>query len=112
MKTVRIVPSKSPENGLTLSQGTRFYADDQEIHGVESADVHFAVDDIVRATIRMHISMDDVEAQATFMATNPNTGKWQEVRRIEFEDGSVFDADRLIDVTSLSSTAREKQKIK
>ena len=90
-----------------LSQGTRFYAQDdivhivpstsketpegKEIHGVYSATVHYKIDDVVRAELELYIAHEAVDGVLIFFATDPNTGEFKRLKYVEWEDGSVFE---------------------
>ena len=105
MRNIKIVSNKPCDNGLVKTQGTRVYADDTELKGVAGITVHYAPDDIVRATMDVHVWQDEVNAGGDFFMVHPVTGESIEIKRIEFADGSTFECGA-IDVTSLSSTAK------
>ncbi len=73
---------------------TRVFATEtgEEIKGICAIDVSIRPDDMVKAAIVLWAGMVDVGAEAEFHVMNPSTGEPKAVKRIEFADGSAFDA--------------------
>ena len=92
METVRIVPPECSDDKYPTGMGTKVFSGDTEINNIKSIDVHYRVNDVVTATIEVISAMDDVGAFAVFMVGDPKTGDLKQVKRVEFEDGSVWDA--------------------
>ena len=92
---------------LISAQGTRFFVTDdvltiipstsdeipegKELKGVTSATVHYEVNAAVRADLKVFIAHEAISGKLHWYANDPQTVDWKEIRRIEFDDGSVFE---------------------
>lgn len=82
------IESNGPSSG-----GTKVVAEGgAELKGLKSVDIHIGVGDITAVDLRLigYTSVSVSGALAAFRIIHPVTGKLELVRRIEFEDGTVF----------------------
>lgn len=81
-----------------------------EIKGIASMDVTFRVDDVVRARIELCSVNVKTSASAEIVVADPRTGDMKAIKRIEFADGSTFDAAGVVETTALGSESRTWEK--
>lgn len=77
----------------------------KEIPGIASAKIHFTPEGAV-ARLTMLSVETAFEGKARFNMAHPETGEFQEIRKIEFADGTVFDA-LLVETTSVGDECRK-----
>lgn len=109
VKPLRIVPPEiDEESRYAKTQGTEVFAGDQKVHGVVSVDIAIYPDDIVTATIKAHCWFDEMDgAEPRWKMIHPFTGEDVQVDQLVLRGGEVVDLRPELDVTNLSSTARE-----
>lgn len=64
--------------------------DQSEIEGITKVEIDIPCDDIIIATLYIHSDFGILEATPIYYVNNPATGKTQAVRKIEFENGEVW----------------------
>lgn len=69
-------------------------ADEPEIHGITAIDVKFRPDDCIRAEIVLLniLEKPPMVAQPKFYVNDPSSNKVKQVKKIEFADGTVWEA--------------------
>ena len=102
MKSIKIKNDDGNAQGTLITDAQT----GAEIHGVTGMQITFMVDDVVRAQVDLCSVTIETVAAAEFCVFDPGTGERKPVRRIEFADGSKWDA-AVEDVTTLKSTSRE-----
>ena len=94
MHIVKIVPPESDAGKLLTGYQTRVLTQDgAEIHGIASITLRIVPDDVYRAEMEIYCGFDAIDgAVGTLHIADPLTGTMKEVSRIEFADGTSFDA--------------------
>ena len=92
MKTIRIVPEIPDEGKMALSSGTKVFMGDTELKGITSIVTTFEADEPVRAVVNLYVAQDETDGIPTFHSNHPISGEWKEIKRIEFADGSAWEA--------------------
>ena len=74
--------------------GTRFTTETgAPVHGVRSARIEIQPDKITKASLSVYLAQVEVsQAMPLFFLVDPVTGEEKQVLRVEFVDGSSFDA--------------------
>jgi hypothetical protein len=88
MMGVRVKAAGPTGYGTTLTNAET----GDEINGVSRLAIYIVPDDIIRVDAEIFSAELDVAGRATFRVTDPGTGEVKEVSRIEFADGTAWEA--------------------
>ena len=88
MMGVRVKAAGPTGYGTTLTNAET----GDEIKGVSRLAIYIVPDDIIRVDAEIFSAELDVVGRATFHVTDPGTGEAKEVSRIEFADGTAWEA--------------------
>ena len=88
MKLVKIIPPEYDGKGVAISQGVKVISDEGEIQGITRIQINMGADEIITAEIDLYVVFDEFEGvEGRVGMTHPKTGKWAEVKAIEFANG-------------------------
>jgi len=86
----RIEPCTSGDR-VALSQGTKVFINEQEIHGIFSIDVRYRVDEPVEAIVQLWGQELPHDALGKIVVPHPVSGELSEIKKIVFVDGETFE---------------------
>lgn len=88
MTGIKIVSNSAISRGIQILDGET----GTPIHGVTSVDIRIRPNEIITAELTIFCEKIETPATARVMAVDPKAGGTKEVRRIEFVDGTVYEA--------------------
>lgn len=86
------IKTKSNASDYRAGTGVEISANGQSLSGIAAADIRIRPDEVVTADLEVALYDVSVVAQPRWLAVNPETGFAEEVRRIEFANGDVWEA--------------------
>jgi hypothetical protein len=85
---VKVVPPHFDKGDAPGTTGTKVLNEDgTEIHGITAIDIKMVSDDIVRMTISLFGSFDELSGTPTFVMRDPMSGMIRVVKSVKWAEG-------------------------